>query len=89
MQSVTMTASTLSGISRLPLNEKLAIYSRIIPERILEQFNIPSNFQDDQGNQLLVVDCPAGSPSTEIRLYHQVGYPDPVLYGHITDTLNG
>ena len=84
-----MTASTLSGINRLPDDEKLAIYSRLIPERVLELFNIPTNFRDDLGNALLLLDCPAGSPSTEIWLYHQVGFSDPLLYGHITDTLNG
>ena len=26
---------------------------------------------------------------TEMALYHQPGFPDPILYGHITDTITG
>jgi acetoin utilization protein AcuC len=84
-----MNTSTLGGINRLPINEKLAIYSRLIPKRMLTLFNIPGNLQDQDGNELLQVDCAPGSSTTELQLYHQSGFPDPVLYGHITDTWNG
>lgn len=32
---------------------------------------------------------PGWKQRCELSLYHQYGFPDPVLYGHVTDTLNG
>jgi hypothetical protein len=44
---------------------------------------------DTDGNSLLRIDCPPGGSATELELRHEYGFPDPILYGHITDTLNG
>ncbi len=30
-----------------------------------------------------------GNPSVEMSLFHKADFPDPVLYGHLTDTLAG
>jgi len=81
--------STIGGINKLSLPEKRRIYSRLIPPRLLSVFDIPSSFVDSDGNDLLFLKCPSGSSSLEISLFHQFGFPDPVLYGHITDTLAG
>lgn len=80
--------STISAINRLPDNEKHAIYAKIIPTKLLEKFKIPSNLVDNNGHDLFFLSCPSDSTSTEISLYHEHEYPDPVLYGHITDTIN-
>jgi hypothetical protein len=81
-------ASTIAGINRLPEEEKRAIYTRVIPPKLLEKYQINPGLVDDQGRDLFILNCPPKSTSAEITLYHQHGFPDPVLYGHITDTIN-
>lgn len=80
--------STISGINRLPRPEKRAIYSKIITPELLELFHISSNFQDEEGRDLLEINGPTGSTNAEMALYHYYNAPDPVFYGHVTDTLN-
>lgn len=80
---------TVSAINRLPAEEKRRIYTLQIPTDLLERFDLPPDLIDAQGNDLVKLICPEGSPSAEISLYHQAGFPDPVMTGHITDTING
>jgi hypothetical protein len=82
-------AHTISGVNQLPLKQKLEIYSRLIPDELIERLQIPSDFRDPRGQDLWFVRADAGSPIAEMKLYHQAGFRDPVLYGQITDTLNG
>ncbi len=84
-----MFPSTISGINRLPQNEKREIYTRTIPPEILEYFHISPDLKDPEGRDLLCIEAPEGSSTAEIGLFHQDGFRDPVLYGHITDTVNG
>lgn len=81
--------STISGVNNLPEDEKRQIYKRIIPQELLDRFSLPTDLYDHSGKNLLSLSCPAGSSSTEMYLYHDYGFRDPVLYGHITDTING
>jgi hypothetical protein len=81
-----MQPSTIGGINRLPEAEKRAIYGRYIPGDLLEKFNIA----DPVGNHdLLKFRFASGASDVELMLYHQNGFPDPVLYAHLTDTMNG
>ncbi len=80
---------TISSINQLPEYEKRHIYSRLIPPELIERFNIQGDFTDRQGNPLWLLMAEKGSPVAEMKLYHQAGFDDPVLYGQITDTLNG
>lgn len=89
MQELNLTASTLSSINKLPAEEKRRIYTRLIPNALLERLSIPENFITPDGVDLLDLDCPPGSNSVEMKLYHQPGFPDPVLHGHITGTFTG
>ncbi len=84
-----MSASTISSINNLPTLEKRAIYARLIPPELLQRLLIPKTLIHHQDLDLLILDCPAGSNSAELKLYHQVGFPDPVLHGHITGTFTG
>jgi hypothetical protein len=84
-----MPPSTISGINQLDFPEKFKIYTRLIPPDLLRRFNIPFGFKDELGRELLRLRCPAGSPSLELTVHHQFDFPDPILYGHLTDTLNG
>jgi len=84
-----MSPSTITGINQLPVKEKREVYSRIIPQALLERFNLSTYFLDEYGNDLLSFKFSAESPSVEMMLMHQFDFPDPIQYGHLTDTLNG
>lgn len=84
-----MVPSTIIGINQLDYAEKREIYTRLIPTALLEQFNLDSSLVDAQGKDLVSLSCPPSKPTVEMSLYHQFGFPDPVLYGHLTDTING
>lgn len=84
-----MGASTIGGINLLSKHEKREIYRRIIPQKLLERFKLSPYLTDIDGNSLIELECSAGSTSVEMSLYHEYGFPDPILYGHLTDTMNG
>jgi hypothetical protein len=81
--------STLATINLLPQVEKRAIYARVIPPELLDQFHLSPWLVDKYGKDLLHLNASSGSSSVELSLYHKHGFPDPILYGHITDTING
>src|SRR6266498_3237110 len=81
-----MSPSTIGGINKLPVHEKRAIYARYIPKELCEKFNLPE-LTEHKG--LLQFRFAQGASDVEMRLYHQVGFQDPVLYAHLADTLNG
>ncbi len=80
---------TVSGINRLDKKTKHNIYSRLIPPQVLDRFQISPNYIDPAGNNLLEITCNAGSSDTQLSLWHEHGFPDPILFGHITDTVHG
>ena len=81
-----MNPSTIGGINKLPEAEKRAIYARYIPRELIEKFNLPELTSQ---KELLQFRFAEGSSDVEMRVYHQVGFTDPVLYAHLTDTMNG
>jgi len=81
-----MNPSTIGGINKLPENEKRAIYARYIPTDLIQKFNLPKL---PENKELLQFRFAPGSSNAEMRLYHQAGFADPILYAHLTDTLNG
>ena len=81
-----MHPSTIGGINKLPEEEKRAIYARYIPKELIERFALPELVAH---KDLLQFRFAEGSSDVEMRLYHQAGFPDPVLYAHLADTLNG
>jgi hypothetical protein len=82
-------AHTIYTINLLPEEEKRAAYARLVPAELSERFHLPASFNGPEGEALLQLHCPEGSSSAEMALYHQPGFPDPLLYGQITDTPNG
>jgi hypothetical protein len=84
-----MQPTTVMGINQLDPSEKRETYARIIPPELLQHLNIDPRMIDENGNELLSIKAPNGSHSVEVSLRHQVDFPDPVLFGHLTDTLNG
>jgi hypothetical protein len=83
-----MLPSTIGGINRLPEEEKRKIYSQIIPQPLLDRFNLPAS-NSIRLQSLLKFDFEPGSTDVEMSLFHELRFPDPILYGHLTDTMNG
>ncbi|MGE5251258.1 MAG: hypothetical protein ACM3QS_13715, partial [Bacteroidota bacterium] len=83
-----MSPSTIGAINNLPEAEKRSIYARYIPTQLLERFHLPD--ADSQRIQtFLNFRFAPGSTDVEMSLFHEPRFPDPILYAHLTDTLNG
>jgi hypothetical protein len=80
---------TIGGINQLPEDQKHKIYCNLIPRELIERFNLSDSFVDPQGRSLVRAKWAPGNPSVELALFHQADFPDPILYGHLTDTVNG
>lgn len=83
-----MPPSTIGGINLLPEAQKREIYSRVIPQALLERFNLPP-VGSQRLQSLVEFKFKPGATDVEMRLYHERHFPDPILYGHLTDTMNG
>ena len=81
-----MPPSTIGGINRLPEIEKREIYARYVPAKLIQKFNLPDLVHN---LDLMKFRYAPGSSDVEMMLYHKAGFPDPILYGHLTDTMNG
>ena len=81
--------STLGGINHLSDVEKRNIYARVVPTELIRLFKINPYLVDASGRDLFHLNAAPGSTSVEVSLFHQPDFPDPILYGHITDTING
>ncbi len=84
-----MKTYTIGGINRLPTNEKRDTYIRLVPPTLWKRFNLNPFLVDEQGRDLVSLKCEAGTTAVEIEVRHEYGFPDPLIYGHLTDTLNG
>lgn len=84
-----MKPKSIASINQLPEKEKEAIYSRFIPNEILQKFEINSDFTDAEGRSLLTLRAAEGSTDVVLDLRHEFEAQDPLLYTHITDTMNG
>jgi hypothetical protein len=81
-----MQPSTIGGINKLPEKEKRAIYARYIPKELIEKFNLSDLINDQDRLQFRFAE---GSSDVEMMVYHQNAFPDPVLYAHLADSMNG
>ncbi|MDX1378447.1 MAG: hypothetical protein R3307_06340 [Anaerolineales bacterium] len=81
-----MTPSTIGGINKLPEREKREIYARYIPQELIQRFDLPDLVED---KDLLRFRFAEGSSDVEMMLHHQKDFPDPILYAHMADNLNG
>jgi hypothetical protein len=81
-----MPPSTIGGINKLSEEEKREIYSRYIPSELAKRFELHDLATD---SDLLQFRFAPGSSDVEMMLYHQPGFPDPILYAHLADSING
>jgi hypothetical protein len=84
-----LTDYTIHAINQLSPEGKRAIYSQIIPAELMSIFKISPDYYDRDGNDLLWINAEPDSSDAKLAFYHQYGFTDPVLYGHIVDTING
>ena len=84
-----MAPSSIGEINLLPWHEKYLIYSQTIPQELLERFHLDREkiLNDESG--LFSIQAEPGTTTAEISLFHRLSFPDPVLYGQITDTISG
>jgi hypothetical protein len=80
---------TIGGINQLPTPEKREIYLRLVPPALFKYFHINPFLVDEHGNDLVRLNDPPGATSVEMEVRHHHDFPDPILYGHLADTLNG
>jgi hypothetical protein len=80
---------SIASINQLPEKEKKAVYTRFIPNELLKKFGIQSDFTDAEGRSLLTLRFTEGSTDVVLDLRHEFGAQDPLLYTHLTDTMNG
>jgi len=83
-----MNPSTIGSINKLPRDEKRAIYARYIPHQLLEKFNLP-DADSKRIQSFMEFKFAPGSSDVEMSLFHEQRFPDPILYAHLADTLNG
>ena len=81
-----MTPFSIGGINKLPEREKRELYARYIPEELTAKFNLHNLTQDTERLQFSFA---AGSSDVEMMLFHEKGFPDPILYTHLADSMNG
>jgi hypothetical protein len=83
-----MSPHSIAGINQLPAPEKEAIYHRFIPPILLERFGITQDLKDAQGRDLCRCRFAAGATDAVLALRHSVDALDPLLYAHLSDTIN-
>jgi len=83
-----MKPSTIAGINLLSEEEKRRIYCGLVPRELLEQFHLP-RIDTPQFDSFTQFQFAPGSSNVEMSLFHEPNFPDPILYGHLTDTVNG
>ncbi len=84
-----MSPYSIAGINMLPQDEKHAIYRRFIPQEVLARFHIAADLTDGEGRSLVTFRCSEGATDVVVDLRHRFDAPDPLLYAHLTDTING
>jgi len=81
--------SSIRGINDLGYGIPAAIYRTLIPDDLLLHYSIdPHTLTDAGGHPLAAFVCPSGTGSVEIKVWHQTGAADPLLYLQLADNAN-
>jgi hypothetical protein len=79
---------SIAGINQLSEDEKRAIFLPLIPPELFERFGLPPDLIDEQGNNLFHIIGQPGGQGLELKIFHQHGFEDPILYSHLADTIH-
>jgi hypothetical protein len=82
-----MSPSSIAALNKLPEPEKRGIYARFVPPALLERFGLSPDTLSH--GELARFSFAAGSTDVTLDLRHRDEAPDPLLYAHLTDTMNG
>ena len=81
--------NSLSMLNDLPQLERERCYRLLIADELLQRFQIdPMTLCGPSGDRLVEFDAPQGIGTVEVRVWHQLGARDPVLYFQLADTVN-
>jgi acetoin utilization protein AcuC len=73
---------SLFGVNSLPPEERDGYYRALVPEALLARFGLARE------SELIAVRAPDGSATVELEVRHAPEAEDPLLYLHLTDTMN-
>jgi hypothetical protein len=79
---------SIREINNLPDTEKMAIYGRLVPQWVFDQYNISPTDYTANGYRAIRFRCPSGSRSFEATIKRCAKDLDPLLYFHMADTFN-
>jgi hypothetical protein len=82
-----METYSIAGINNLSEAEKREIFIALIPKALFERFSLPADLIDANGRDLFQIKGNPGGQGLELKIFHQYGFQDPILYSHLTDTL--
>ena len=84
-----MSASSIAALNKLPEAEKRLIYSRFIPSALLARYAVSPGLRDAEGRELAHFTYAPGTTDVSLTLRHSLEATDPLLFAHLTDTMNG
>jgi hypothetical protein len=84
-----MAAKSIAALNQLPDGQKSDIYARFIPPELIDRFSLSHDHRSLIDDGLLELRCSPGTTDVVLSLKHQIGFQDPILYAHLTDTING
>ena len=79
---------SIRGINKLPEEEKLAIYSTLLPDWIFLDFGIDLATHEYEGHNVIQVVGHATSRAVEIIVRREAKDRDPLMYVNMADTFN-
>ncbi len=79
---------TFLEINALPSAQKHAIYRALLPDVLLERYQIDPITLSRDGEPLVFFSCPEGSFSLEAAIWRSTTDRDPVTYVHLADGTN-
>jgi acetoin utilization protein AcuC len=80
--------ASVRDINRLPWTERLAVYRQLVPDDLLERYNIPPDTLEVEGESMFEVLSEAGGRGVEISIYPYPKAQDPLIYFNMIDTFN-
>ncbi|MCU0512655.1 MAG: hypothetical protein MUE40_08790 [Anaerolineae bacterium] len=79
---------SIRGINRLPEDQRLAVYTTLLPDEIFIEFGIDPLTHEYNGHPVIQVVAHAGSRAVEIIVRREALDRDPLLYLNMADTFN-
>jgi hypothetical protein len=80
--------NSIREINKKSDEEKRIIYRRLIPDWLLDEYQIEHDLTYKEHNVLNLI-CPEGSRAIELILRREASDKDPLLYFNMVDTFNG